>query len=390
MPLAERQSSTSSGAARFLLGGIPLWIGIVAFLSVGAIVLVGLLLRREWATVAVLAAIDAAIGAGLVLIAAIVILLVRRAQWLTLGLSALLMLVMGLGSVAALTNQPAIHRWQGQNLESSKQWAAAITQFSRAGEEPPHAPDIARLRLEWGEEFLGRGVYELAVDQFYQALEDDDSTTTADRANRDLYRLYSAWLQAGPPDDILRALSSFLDRYIQTPLCDADCQLVTRPLVAEAIYLYGESRLKLNSSGYCSQVAGDFKDLVLRYPGTSGSQKASAVLATPVTFTATVFDLPSRFLGYTAHLSAHVYPDTVNAVQRLSRDYAATIVKGPQALYYQATFTNVAPGKYNFSIDLPPGDKYEFWYWYASDKPFDAYSAVADPLCGATQSFYFD
>ena len=106
MPFAEAQSSTSSGVARFLLGGIPLWIGIVALLSVGAIVLVGLLLRREWATVAVVAAIDAAVGAGLILIAAIVILLVRRAQWLTLSLSALLMLVMGLGSVAALTNQP--------------------------------------------------------------------------------------------------------------------------------------------------------------------------------------------------------------------------------------------------------------------------------------------
>ena len=114
MQFAERQSSTSSGVARFLLGGIPLWIGIVALLSVGAIILVGLLLRREWATVAVVAAIDAAVGAGLILIAAIVILLVRRAQWLTLGLSALLMLVMGLGSVAALTNQPIFHRLQGR------------------------------------------------------------------------------------------------------------------------------------------------------------------------------------------------------------------------------------------------------------------------------------
>ena len=155
MQFAERQSSTSSGVARFLLGGIPLWIGIVALLSVGAIILVGLLLRREWATVAVVAAIDAAVGAGLILIAAIVILLVRRAQWLTLGLSALPMLVMGLGSVAALTNQPIFHRLQGQNLENSKQWAAAITQYSRAGEAPPHAPDIARVRLEWGRGISG-------------------------------------------------------------------------------------------------------------------------------------------------------------------------------------------------------------------------------------------
>ncbi len=177
MPLAGTQPPASSGAARFLLGGIPLWIGIVALLSVGAIVIVGLLLRLEWARIAVVAGIGAAVGAGLILIAAIVILLVRRAQWLTLGLSALLVLVTGLGSVAALTNQPAIHRLQAQNLENSKQWAAAITQYSRAGEESPHAPDIARVRLEWGEEFLGRGVYDLAVDQFHQALEDDDSAS---------------------------------------------------------------------------------------------------------------------------------------------------------------------------------------------------------------------
>ena len=43
--------------------------------------------------------------------------------------------------------------------------------------------------LSGGEEFLADNVYDLAVNQFYQALEDDDGATTADRANRDLYRL---------------------------------------------------------------------------------------------------------------------------------------------------------------------------------------------------------
>ena len=379
MPLAGTQPSSSSGVARFLLGGIPLWIGIVALLSVGAIVLVGLVLRLEWARIAVVAGIDAAVGAGLVLIAAIVILAVRRAQWLTLSLSAFLMLVMGLGSVAALTNQPTIHRLQAQNLENSKQWAAAITQYSRAGEAPPHAPDIARVRLEWGEEFLAGNVYDLAVNQLYQAMEDDDSATTADRANRDLYTAFTAWLQAGAPDEVSREISAFLEAYLTRSECDSNCQQTTRPLVAQALYQFGQYRLKQNRSYFCSEVATDYKDLASRYPGTSGAQKALAVLAEPVTFSATIPDLHNP-QGLHVWLSKKVAPETHDYITYFSQDYVADLDANGIA-----TFKNVVPGVYNFSLLQRDGFH---TYWRKTD-PFNPYTETVSPICGGTDWFYF-
>jgi hypothetical protein len=379
MPLAGAQPSSSSGVARFLLGGIPLWIGIVAFLSVAAIVLVGLFWRREWATVAVVASVDAAVGAGLILIAAVVILLVRHAQWLTLSLSALLILVLGLGSVAALKNQPAFHQLQGQNLENSKHWASAITQYSRAGEEPPHAPDIARVRLEWGEEFLGRDVYDLAVDQFYQALEDDGSSAIADRANGDLYQLYAAWLQAGPPEDILHALSSFLDRYIQSSQCDSACRQATRPLAAQALYLYAGLVLKQNPK-YCDPAIAEYRDVASRYADTVSGQKAAADLAGPVTYTVFIRDIPNP-KGLHAWLSKTIAPYQPDYVTYFSKEYATTLDASGTAVFH-----NVAPGDYNFMVLLPDGER-DTWRYVS---PFNPYTEVILPLCGGSDTLIFD
>ena len=178
---------------------------------------------------------------------------------------------MGLGSVAALTNQPIFHRLQAQNLENSKQWAAAITQYSRAGEAPPHAPDIARVRLSGGEEFLADNVYDLAVNQLYQAMEDDDSATTADRANRDLYTAFTAWLQAGAPDEYPGKFRHSW-RCTNTPECDSNCQQTTRPQAAQALYQFGQYRLKQNPSYFARRSPPTTKTW-RRYPGTRRVKK---------------------------------------------------------------------------------------------------------------------
>jgi hypothetical protein len=380
MPLVGAQPSTSSGAARILLGGIPLWVGIVALLSVGAIILGGLLLRLEWARIAVVAGFDAAIGAGLILTAAIVILLVRRAQWPTLGLSALLVLILGLGTVAALTNQPAIHRLQAQNLENSKQWSAAITQYSRSGEEPPHAPNIARVHLEWGEQVLTRGIYATAVDLFHQAQEDDSSAATTERANRDLFRAFTAWLQSGPTDNALRGISSFLDGYIQTPQCDSACRQTTRPLAAQALYLYAVL-LRKQLTSYCDPaVATAYKDVASRYADTPSGQKAAADLAAPVKFVALVQNLPNP-QGLHAWLSKAVAPDSHDYITSFSEEYATDLDATGTA-----TFPAVAPGKYNFSLLLPSGFH---TYWRYTSPRFDPYTAVSQPLCGASEVFVY-
>jgi hypothetical protein len=226
--------------------------------------------------------------------------------------------------------------------------------------------------LSGGEEFLADNVYDLAVNQFYQALEDDDGATTADRANRDLYQLYSAWLQAGPPDDILHAMSSFLDGYIQTPLCDSDCRQATRPQAAQALYQYAALLLKQNPT-YCDTAIAAYKDVASRYADTTNGQKAALDLTAPVTYVASIFDFPAH--GTTpAYLSRTVRPAGSGY---FSDDYTALVDGAGDAI-----FQNVPPGSYNLSVVL----KGERWYWDAANHS-NVLTATVTPLCKSTQFF---
>jgi hypothetical protein len=374
---------------RFLIGDIPLWAGIVALIAV--VVTFGIVvfgLKRDWADSAWIAALVALTGAAIIFVAGIVILVLRRFQWLTLGLSALLLVALSVSGILALTGQLTIHWLQARALENNQQWQASIREYWLAGEQTPNASNVARVHLEWGEQLLRQGSYSDAVDQFNDALEDDTSSMIANRANKDLYRAFTAWLQVGPPDDGLRAIATFLDTYLSNPLCESDCQHVTRPLAAQAIYLYGDARLKQDRNSFCSEIAADYQDLLSRYAGTEGAQRAGSALAAPVTFTAWIYNFPAKHIGSIAHLSRHVYPEQSNNVSYISRDYAAPISAWGQDVV-QAVFKGIPPGNYNFSFDFPPGSRYEFWYWYRSDQTFNPYSAVVPPLCGTGVPFYY-
>ena len=110
---------------------------------------------------------------------------------------------------------------------------------------------------------------------------------------------------------------------------------------------------------------------------------AVAALAAPVTFAVLIYYLPQEYTNAIAHLSRHVSPEVIEKVQYISRDYAARIDADGDAV-----FTNVLPGKYNFSFDYPPGSQYEFNYWWGLN-PVDLYSANVKPLCGGVQSFSY-
>jgi hypothetical protein len=160
-------------ARRFLIGGIPLWAGIVALIAVVATFGVGVFaLHKDWADSSWIAALVALAGAGIMLVAGIVTLALRRFQWLTLGLSALLLLTLSAAGTYALTNQTAIHRLQARVLENNQQWQASIHEYELAGEQTPHAPNIARVDLEWGEQLLQQENYRDAIDQFTRATKD--------------------------------------------------------------------------------------------------------------------------------------------------------------------------------------------------------------------------
>jgi hypothetical protein len=112
------------------------------------------------------------------------------------------------------------------------------------------------------------------------------------------------------------------------------------------------------------------------------AQKATDALAAPVTFIAVVINLPAKYTGRPAHLSRKVIPDNGAIVQYISRDYQAILDASGKA-----TFTGVAPGKYNFSFDFQPGGQYQIEYWHATTAPYDPYTTVVSPLCGGSEEF---
>jgi len=240
---------------RFLIGGIPLWVGVAALIAVMVTFGIGAFaLRKDWADNAWIAAFVALAGAGVILVAGIVILSLRRFQWLTLGISALLLVTMSVSGAFAMTNQPTVHRLQARALENNQQWQAALHEYELAGEQQPNAPNLARVDLEWGEQLQTVQQYREATNLFLQALADDDSNATIEtRAQKDLYQAYIAWLYANPPDEAYTEIGSFLEKYMQLSTCDADCRGFTRPLAALAIYKSGVAAVK-KSPSYCDDV----------------------------------------------------------------------------------------------------------------------------------------
>jgi hypothetical protein len=226
---------------------------------------------------------------------------------------------------------------------------------------------------------LGQAEYEDAVTIFRLAQLDDENAATQERAERDLYRAYMSWLAAKPPDKVWGEIASFLERYMTKKLCDAECQKTIRPSVALAYYQSGKQILK---TGLCSDAVTLYRRMASEYADTPGGKQATTDLAAFVTYTATIVNLPDKYKGASAHLSRKVSPDDGHTVRSISRDYQATLDANDKA-----TFTSVASGKYNFSIDLPPGAQYDFEYWHAMDAPYNPYTEVVSPLCGGSAIF---
>jgi tetratricopeptide (TPR) repeat protein len=380
VPLSRRKPFD---ARRFFIGGIPLWAGIVALLAVVVTIGVGVFaLHKDWADSAWIMAFVALAGAGIILIAGIVVLALRRFQWLTLGLSALLLVMLSGPGVYALTGQSTIHRLQARTLENSQQWQASIREFGLAGEQEPNAPDIARVHLEWGERLLQQKNYRDAIDLFSQAAKDDETSATVDsRSSSDLYTAYKAWFATHAADAPNLEIAHFFEAYLALSRCLEICKLEAKELASQAYYADGSAIL---NQGECSAAAFDYQHVVDTYPGTLSAQKAAVALAAPVTFTATIINLPAKYTGYLAHLSSRVSPEQLHNVQYLSGDYAAVLDANARAV-----FKNVLPGKYNFSFDYPPGSEFGSWYWYRTADPFDPYSAIVSPLCGGNQTFTY-
>jgi tetratricopeptide (TPR) repeat protein len=385
-PVIDPQTAPLSRRAPFLawdhaLAAIPLLLALVALfmgLGVGGL---AMLMRRDWADGALAAAITALVAGMAALIAGVVLVILRRhewrrpgAQWGSLGLAAVLLVTLLVASIGALANQPALHRAQAQYYEARHTWPAALYEYHRAGDTRPHASNMARVDLKWGEELLSRSRYDDAVGAFDEAMLDDTSAAVFEQAQRALYRTYSAWLAAKPPGITLPVIGNFFERYVDFPFCDAACKTATRPLAASALYQSGPF---IWHTYECEEAVGIYQRVASQYGDTPGGKQAAADLAAPVDFVATVTHLPNP-AGIRAWLSKKVAPETHDYITSFSQEYQATL-DGNGAV----TFHGVAPGKYNFSIVLRNG--YHTYFRYTN--PFNPYTATVSPLCGASETF---
>ncbi len=364
---------------RFLVGGIPLWAGIVALLAVVTTFSVGVFaLHKDWADSAWITAFVALAGAGIILVAGIVMLALRRFQWLTLGLSALLLAALIASGVLALTNQPAIHRLQARVLESNQQWQASIREYGLAGEQTPNAPNIARVELEWGGRLLEQKKYQGAIDQFYQAIRDDESSAAInDRSLLDIYTAYKAWFATHASNVPNLGAAHFFESYLALPACQELCKLEAKEFASQAFYADGAA---FQALGGCSAAANDYQHVVDTYPETLSAQKAAVALAAPVTYTVIVARLPNP-QGLHAWLSKTIAPYQPDYISYFSKEYAAVLDASGTAVFH-----NVVPGNYNFMVLLPDGEL-DTWRYIS---PFNPYTEVVSPLCGGSDILDFD
>jgi hypothetical protein len=184
-----------------------------------------------------------------------------------------------------------------------------------------------------------------------------------------------AWLYANPPDAAYTEIGSFLEKYLQLSICDADCRTATRPLAALAIYKSGDAVLKKSTSYYCDNTVAVFKDLVTRYGDTQGGQMAAAALSAPVTYNAVIDHFPPHATT-PAYLSRIARPS--NSDNGYFSDEYTALVDSEGV----ATFQNVPPGTYNFSIVF----KGERWYWNGANHS-NILSATVTSLCASTQYY---
>ncbi len=144
---------------------LPRWFTIGA----AALVVVGLFLvwltGNDWANGGLRAGIAALVAGAIVLIA----FLVRFSQGYrgqrTVGLalaSVLLLIIVGAAGIAL---QGPVHSLQGSSLDGQQKFAAAVSEYSAAGD----SLGVARTYNDWGEQLLKQGSYSVPDDPTQQA-----------------------------------------------------------------------------------------------------------------------------------------------------------------------------------------------------------------------------
>ena len=135
--------------------------------------------------------------------------------------------------------------------------------------------------------------------------------------------------------------------------------------MAQALYQFAALRLKQNPT-YCGSAIAAYKDVASRYDDSAMRQKAAADLTEPVTFSRLSPISPRTGLRPRMCHGMVRPPDA----DYFSDDYVRCV--DAQAI---ATFQNVVPGVYNFSLLQRDGFH---TYWRKTD-PFNPYTETGSP-----------
>lgn len=300
---------------------------------------------------------------------------------------------------------------QAHVFELGNNWQAAIHEYTLAGEAAPAAPDIARVHDEWGEQLLAHQSYPQATVHFTIVINTYyRSYSTLDRAYKDLFNTYRAWIQDNTADTPYFDILSYFGQYRDSTHCNASCSAAIEAIQPQALYQYG---LQLMGQHNYSLAALEFEELQRRYPASTYVSKAHTLAAqayyqfgqqqltascesavgvyqilaksyadTPEGQIAkAALAAPQDVTGYITGFPAGIVPtmllsrtaDTKNG--HFSGEYRA--FPGASGRFI---FSNVAQGDYDIAAIWEMNGA-TYWNWYYSLDTGSPYTVHVGPLC---------
>lgn len=393
----------------------PFWLCVLLF--VGAFVLlafvysaVEVVAHGDWSDGARAAGLAALVLAGVALIVLAARLVSGRRAFVTITLGLLMTVLLAGAGAGGITFAAPLHGIEARSLEQSGQWPGAIREYQLAGEAAPNAPNIARVYDEWGEQSLASGNFEQATITFGTVVTTySKSGAGYDRAQQDLFKTYTTWLQSSPQTlSYTDAIADFV-AYRALPACDATCQSSAQDAEAHARYLYGTQlagqqhfndaikqfetvQAQFPKSSYapqahraaatayyslgqqqlkqtCADAVPTYQALAKKYGDTPEGKKAKSALDAPQRVTGKIINYPSNPVP-TVMLSRSADPNNFS----FSQEYTTTPGSGGAF-----TFKSVAQGNYNIAtLRTTATEEEETWYQSSSG---NLYTVHVGPLC---------
>jgi tetratricopeptide (TPR) repeat protein len=410
-PLEERQRPAL--AEPFPRSWMLMIAGGGALALIVAFLVQALVVRGDWAESALVAGYTAfGLAIFALVIAGIRFALGRRATafYALAGMLLVVLLATGGGSLA-LAHQ--LHLVQAQNFETSGQWEQAAKEYAIYGERAPHAPNLGRVYLHWGQALTKKQAWSDAATHLSAALaaNPSDAKLTA-QINAALYMAFVGWIGADAAHvPYAAAIESFKTQRGASG-CDAACQDQSATLEAQARYLYGqqlstaqsyaeaakqfstiETQFASNSyagqahiaaataylalgqqqvaSKTCTDAVPTYQTLAKTYGDTPQGKQATTALAAPQKITGKFTGLPIGNPVPRVRLSKFANPTAFV----FSNDYATNLDSASGTF----TFAAVKQGAYNLSTARDLGYKTDFHYYHGAAG--DLYSIKVGPLC---------